>query len=161
MASWTVLTHTVPGDTAEQAAGRAVFVREKFSWLTLFFAPLVLLRFRLWLVFAAYVAVAILLGLAQAWNGIAEPVGDAVMIGFHVLLALELPRLRQRKLERLGYEEAAVVVAVDRDEAEHRFFAEWNGLFPPSKAGAALPVIRPSFPAPGGTSGVIGAFPGA
>ena len=71
MASWTVLTRTVAGDTAEQAAGRTVFVREKFSWVTLFFAPIVLLRFRLWLVFAAYVAVAVLVSLAEIWGGLA------------------------------------------------------------------------------------------
>lgn len=161
MASWTVLTRAVPGDTAEHAAGRTVFVREKFSWVTLFFAPIVLLRFRLWLVFAAYVAVAVTLGLAEVYGGLPDPVGNVVMIGFNVLLALELPRLRQRKLERLGYEEAAVVVASDRDEAEHRFFAGWEGLYPAPRAAAALPAIRPSFPAPGGSSGVIGAFPGA
>ncbi len=161
MASWTVLTRSVPGDTAEQAAGRTVFVREKFSWVTLFFAPIVLLRFRLWLVFAAYVAVMVIMGLAEVWAGIADGVGNAVMIGFHFLLALELPHLRQRKLERLGYEETAVVVAADRDEAEHRFFGEWDGLFPAPRAASALPAIRPSFPVPGGTSGVIGAFPGA
>ena len=161
MASWTVLTRTVAGDTAEQAAGRTVFVREKFSWVTLFFAPIVLLRFRLWLVFAAYVVVAVTLGLAEVYGGLPDAVGNVVMIGFNVLLALELPRLRQRKLERLGYEEAAVVVASDRDEAEHRFFAGWEGLYPAPRAAAALPAIRPSFPAPGGSSGVIGAFPGA
>lgn len=161
MASWTVLTRAVPGDTAEHAAGRTVFVREKFSWVTLFFAPIVLLRFRLWLVFAAYVAVAVALGLAEVYGGLPDAVGNVVMIGFNVLLALELPRLRQRKLERLGYEEAAVVVASDRDEAEHRFFAGWEGLYPAPRAAAALPAIRPSFPAPGGSSGVIGAFPGA
>lgn len=161
MASWTVLTRAVPGDTAEQAAGRTVFVREKFSWVTLFFAPIVLLRFRLWLVFAAYVVVAVTLGLAEVYGGLPDAVGNAVMIGFNVLLALELPRLRQRKLERLGYEEAAVVVASDRDEAEHRFFTGWEGLYPAPRRAAALPAIRPSSPAPGGSSGVIGAFPGA
>lgn len=120
-----------------------------------------LLRFRLWLVLAAYVAVAVLLGLAEVYGGLADPVGNAVMIGVNVLLALELPRLRQRKLERLGYHEAAVVMAADREEAEQRFFAEWDALFPVPRGASALPAIRSSAAAPGGSSGVIGAFPGA
>lgn len=159
MATYTVLTRTAPADTAEQAAARTVFVREKFSWATLFFAPLVLLRFRLWLVFAAYVAVALLIGFAQYSGGLSDAVGSVAMAGFNLILAFELPRLRQRKLERLGYEEAAVVVAVDREDAEHRFFSAWNDLFPAPRGAAGLPVIRPA--AAGGTHGVIGAFPGA
>lgn len=160
MATFTVLTRTAPGDTAAAAASRTQFVREKFSWATLLFAPLVLLRFRLWLAFAAYLAVAVLIGLAEYYGGLHDMAGNVVMAGFNLLLAFELPRLRQRKLERLGYQEAGVVVAVDREDAEHRFFSAWDDLFPPPRSASALPVIRPATPGPVG-GGVIGAFPGA
>lgn len=157
MGIWTVLTREVPGDTVAAAAARTVFVREKFSWMTLFFAPLVLLRFRLWLVLAAYVAVTVLLGLAETYGGLADAVGSVVMAGFHLLLAFELPALRQRKLARQGYQEAAVLVAHDREEAELRFFEAWSG----PHVASTLPPIRPA----GGFGlrqpGVIGAFPGA
>ncbi|QRG07811.1 DUF2628 domain-containing protein [Xanthobacter dioxanivorans] len=157
MGIWTVLTRDVPGDTTAAAAGRAVFVREKFSWMTLFFAPIVLLRFRLWLALAAYVAVAVILRLTQTYGGLADAVSSVVMVGFHLLLAFELPALRQRKLARLGYEEAAVLVARDRGEAEQRFFAGWSG----PRVAAPLPQIRPATGPGVPQSGVIGAFPGA
>lgn len=159
MGIWTVLTREVPGDTPAEAAARIELVREKFSWATLVFAPLVLLRFRLWWALAAYVAVALLLGAAVAFAGLAEEVQDIVMAGFHLLLAFELPGLRRRRLERRGYVEAGVVSAEDRESAEHRFFSHWS---PPLKA-AAIPPIRPAFSGglPGAAPGVIGAFPGA
>ncbi|MCG5234731.1 DUF2628 domain-containing protein [Xanthobacter oligotrophicus] len=162
MGIWTVLSRTEPGDTAEAMAGRTVFVREKFSWATLFFAPFVLARFRLWLPLAAYVAVVVVLQLTAHFAGVAQAVTDVVMAGFHLLLAFELPALRQRKLARQGYEEAGVVIAPNRDEAEQRFFADWAGTRPAPLARADLPAIRPmATPAfPGGQSGVIGAFPG-
>ncbi|MDI4655481.1 DUF2628 domain-containing protein [Xanthobacter autotrophicus] len=164
MAIWTVLSRTEPGDTAEAVAGRTVFVREKFSWATLFFAPFVLARFRLWLPLAAYVAVVVVLQLAEHFAGLAQAVTDVVMAGFHLLLAFELPALRLRKLARQGYEEAAVVIARDRDEAEQRFFADWVGARPAPPVRADLPAIRPMVPPAafaGGQAGVIGAFPGA
>lgn len=160
MGIWTVLTREEPGDTPEAAAGRVEFVREKFSFATLVFAPLVLLRFRLWLPLAAYVAVAAVLQLAEAFAGLSSGVTDVVMIGFNVLLAFELPALRLRKLARKGYSEAGIVTGRDRDEAEIRFFSGWSG----PRAPAALPPIRNSGLAAagfgGGQPGVIGAFTG-
>ncbi|MFS8036000.1 DUF2628 domain-containing protein [Xanthobacter sp. AM11] len=156
MGIWTVMTREHPGDTAAEAAGHAVFVREKFSWVTLLFAPLVLLRFRLWLVFAAYVAVAALLLAAVEYGGLPDVVPDIVMAGFHLLLAFELPGLRLRKLARLGYGEVGVVMAEGRAEAEHRFFSHWSGPRP----APSIPPFRTGMPM-GAPSGVIGAFPGA
>lgn len=163
MGIWTVLSRTEPGDTAEAVAGRTVFVREKFSWATLFFAPFVLARFRLWLPLAAYVAVVVALQLTAHFAGLAQAVTDVVMAGFHLLLAFELPALRQRKLARQGYEEAGVVIAPNRDEAEQRFFADWVAARPAPLARADLPAIHPMAPPAfaGGQAGVIGAFPGA
>lgn len=158
MGIWTVLARENPGDTAEAAASRVVFVREKFSWVTLFFAPFVLLRFGLWLPFAAYVAVSVILGVAES-SGVAGAVTSVVFFGFHLLLAFELPALRLRKLGRKGFNEVGVVIAPDREEAEYRFFSEWTGPRPASH----IPPIRPLAPAarPMGQPGVIGAFPGA
>lgn len=156
MATWSVLSRALPADTETAAAERVVFVREKFSWAALFFAPLVLLRYRLWLVFAAYVAVGIIVGLAVALMDLPELVGEVVMAGFNVLIALELPALRVRKLAHLGYAEEGVVVAEDREEAEQRFFADWTASRP-----AARPQVRPAAGAAAFGEGVIGSFPGA
>lgn len=160
MATWTVLSRALPGDTGTDVEERVVFVREKFSWATLFLAPLVLLRYRLWLVFAAYVAVSLILGFAVLRAGLPSAVADVVMTGFHVLLALELPALRVRKLARGGYVEEGVVIAQDMEEAEQRFFAQWVD----QRAVAQRPVPRPlASPVPGAAAvapGVIGSFPG-
>ena len=103
---------------------------------------------------------AVLLQLAEAFAGLSPAVTDVVMIGFHVLLAFELPALRLRKLARKGYSEAGVVTGRDRDEAEIRFFSGWSG----PRVAAALPPIRPTGPVAtgfaGGQPGVIGAFTG-
>ena len=159
MATWSVLSRVAPGDTAEAAAERVVFVREKFSWAALFLAPLVLLRYRLWLVFAAYVAVAALLGFLTVQAGVAGAVGVAVMAGFHLLLGFELPALRVRKLAHRGFAEEGVVVANDLAEAERRFFGAWTASRPerPRPAGFAPPPA----PAASGDAPIIGGFPGA
>ncbi|GGF75440.1 hypothetical protein GCM10007301_39180 [Azorhizobium oxalatiphilum] len=142
MASWTVLEKQAWGDTPLRAAERVVFVRERFSWLALLFAPLVLLRYGLWLVFAAYVVVAIILGVAEQRFGLDDTVTGAVTLGFHVLIALELSALRIRKLLWQGYAEAGTVVARDILEAEHRFFAQWT----PTVVSAVPPPLPPPLP---------------
>ncbi|WP_051356587.1 DUF2628 domain-containing protein [Azorhizobium doebereinerae] len=157
MASWTVLTRDVAGDTPVRAAERVVFVRERFSWAALFFAPLVLLRYRLWLVFAAYVAVAVILAVAEHRFGLDDMVTGAVSLGFHVLVALELPALRIRKLRWRGYEEAGVVVARDEMEAEWRFFADWTPPTGASGHASAPPSAGRRTPARPGP--VIGSLP--
>lgn len=159
MASWTVLTKTDAGDTPLRAAERVVFVRERFSWAALFLAPFVLLRYRLWLVFAAYVIVSVMLAVAELRFGLRESVETAVMVGFHVLIALELPSMRIRKLLWLGYEEAGCVVGRDQAEAELRFFSEWT---PPAARAAGSSAVPPSTPrtgrAPSQPGPVIGSF---
>lgn len=158
MAIWTVYLPEVAGDTEVRAAERAVFVPERFSWLALWAAPVVALGHRLWLVALAYGLVAALLALSVAWFDLPLAVVLAVIAGFNVLVALELPSMRQRQLLRAGYEEAGVVVARARDGAERRFFEGWTHIQPLP----ARPVIAASS-APRGQAaarvGVIGAFP--
>jgi len=153
MAIWTVLTKDRPGDTATMCAERTVFVREKFSWLGLIFAPLVLLRFQLWMAFAGFVAVTILFTVAEHVLRLPSGTSNAVTFGLHLLVALELSHLRLRKLLRIGYREAGVVVARDRDTAEYRFF---SGHEPDRPHTGTVP-RRPI--APSGPGAVIGAFP--
>lgn len=161
MATFTVFSRTRPGDIAAAAEGRVVFVREAFSWLALLFGPLVLLYHRLWLVLAAYVAVAVLVGLALSLGGAPQASIEVVMIGFNLLIAFELPALRARKLVRLGYEEEGVVIAPKRDVAEQRFFSAWTPRRPsPPDTLAPRPVRSPVAPAAPAGPSVIGAFPG-
>ncbi|MFG1296942.1 DUF2628 domain-containing protein [Xanthobacter variabilis] len=161
MATFSVFSRTRPADTAAAPEGRVVFVREAFSWLAFLFAPLVLIYNRLWLVLAAYVAVSVLVGLALQASGVPNASVEVVMIGFNLLVALELPALRARKLVRQGYVEEGAVIAPNRDIAEQRFFSTWTPRRP--AAPEALAPRRERAPmAPAGVHGpsVIGAFPG-
>ncbi|OYX06088.1 MAG: hypothetical protein B7Z15_16595 [Rhizobiales bacterium 32-66-8] len=153
MAIWSVLTKEQPGDTAAMRAERTAFVREKFSWAGLIFAPLVLLRFQLWMAFAVFVALTILATVAEHMLRLPGGTSTAVTLGLHLLVALELPSLRVRKLVRNGYREVGVVVARDRDSAEHRFFSGYEPDRPHSGIVPSRPVT------PSGPGAVIGAFP--
>ncbi|OYX67665.1 MAG: hypothetical protein B7Y95_22635 [Rhizobiales bacterium 32-66-11] len=158
MAIWTVLTKETAGDTALAAADRVVFVREKFSWTALFFAPFVLLGHRLWLAFGAYVLASLAIGVAEVLLRLPEDVSFVLGLGLHVLVAFQLADLRIWKLRRIGYLEAGTTVARDIDEAERRFFKHWTPPRPPQLQG---PTIRPqpAHAAPGFGAPIIGSFP--
>ncbi|QTL02842.1 DUF2628 domain-containing protein [Aquabacter sp. L1I39] len=151
MAVWSVLTLDQVNDTPMRSAERVVMVRDKVSVLAFLFAPLALLRYRLWLAFAAYLVVSAVLAVSEVVLGLPEIIGGAVTLGLHLLVALELSDLRVQKLRRRGYEEAGVVVGRDRDEAERRFFKNWT---PRSLRPNVIPP-RPSRPG----ASIIGSFP--
>ncbi|MCJ8144444.1 DUF2628 domain-containing protein [Ancylobacter sp. A5.8] len=131
MAVWTVF---VPdeGDNAlvgAQWAEQVVLVREKFSWLALLFAPLVLLRHRLWLAVLGYVAFQG--GLAFAIHQLQlGDAGDVLYAFAHLVVAFELPALRRAKLTAHGYEEVGALIAPTLDAAEQRFFDGQAGGVP-------------------------------
>lgn len=155
MASWTVLTKDVAGDTPLRAAERVVFVREAFSWAALVFGPLALLRHLLWLALIAYMVVTVLLVVADLRFDLPDLAFAAALIGLHLLLALELPSLRIAKLRWLGFEEAGSLIGRDQMEAELRFFAQGWPM-----AGHAPVTPHPrATSAPGAAPYVIGSFP--
>lgn len=162
MAVWTVFSRP-SADDAEDDRG-IVFVKEAFSFATLLFAPVVLLWHRLWLAFAAYVAVWALMAACVALFDLDPDVAFAVTFGFAVLLAFELPGLRMRKLARLGFAEEGSVVARNRAEAELRYFeGTWHDG---TRDGAAPRRPVPSVPLPprahglAPSSDIIGSFAG-
>lgn len=137
------------GGRGVSAADRVVFLREKFHWLALFFAPLWLLWNRLWLGFLLWLAAEIVLSLSIFVLGY-EPQTVAPILWLPTLIvAFEGTTLLRRKLLRRGFREAGVVVAADLEEAERRFFAEWSAA--PGKTElrpAAPPIPEPQPPAP-------------
>ncbi|MDE1568823.1 DUF2628 domain-containing protein [Aquabacter sediminis] len=151
MAVWSVLILDQVNDTPMQSAERVVLVREKVSLLAFLFAPFALLRYRLWLAFAVFLAASLGLAAIEIALGLPDVVGAAGTLGLHLLVALELPDLRVRKLRRLGYEEAGVVTGRDRDEAERRFFKRWT----PRTLRAGFISPRPTRPG----ASIIGSFP--
>lgn len=155
MAVWTVFEPDEASDALNVAqwADRVVFVRERLSWSALPFAPLVLLRHRLWLGFVLYWVFQGLIGLAIVHFELGSKAWPLFLLA-NLIVALELPGLRRRKLAYIGYEETAAVVAGTLEAAEQRYFdarlsgatrqpmASWNEpLVAPARASTAGPVL--------------------
>ncbi len=156
MASWIVFTRN-DTTTADETADRAVFVRDRFSFLAFILTPVVLLWHGLWLAFALYFALAVGLQLLVTFAHLPEAVPGIVLAGASLLVALDLAMLRARKLLRQGYTEQVVVSAPSRMAAEQRFFDQWDGparpphpTAPPSPPPRGLIEGPPSWRAPQG-----------
>jgi hypothetical protein len=144
---------------ASPAPERFVFVRDAFSLTAALFAPLWMLRHRMWLVLAGYAIVMTLLAFAlrliQAPGAIGVTVGTllALLIGF------EAGTLRRFTLARRGFRNVAVVVADDSDLAERRFFDSWIQAAAGEPPAPGSPLTLAPLGAPHGASDVIGLFP--
>ena len=143
----TYTVHQPPPRQGEaiSAPERFVFVRDGFHFWAFVLAPFWLLRYRLWLAFAIYLAVSILLGIGL------------LLIGF------EAATFRRAKLTRRGWKMLGFVIGEDTEAAEQRFFAEWSKRAreaPPAPPAAPEPryavPLRRGTPSP---SEVIGLFP--
>ena len=154
MAVYTVHEPPRRNDDALAHTERFTFVRDGFSWPAFLFAPLWMLRYRLWLALIVYLLVVSALGAA------ARALGDgdwlmAISLLVSLLVGFEASTLRRYGLARRGWKTLGVVVGDDLEAAERRFFDAWAaGGVPrpttPSPAGPAAPV--PSGP-------IIGLFP--
>lgn len=101
----------------------AVFIREGFSWGAFFFSILWALYHRLWLGALVILALSAAVSLGTDLLAI-DPVTDAA-IGLAVSLVIgwEANDWWRRSLERRGYQNAALIAAASRLEAERRFFS--------------------------------------
>ena len=103
------------------AVEEAVLVREGFCWPALLLGPAWALWRGLWLWAAAWIAVALVLGVAgEAWPRASGHLG-LLLLALHVLFAAEANDLRRRALGRRGWREAGVVGGPDRDTAARRY----------------------------------------
>lgn len=138
---------------------RAVLVRDGFHWLAFLFPVLWLLFNRLWLAFAAYVAVAVALGaLGQA--GLPEPAVVVAGLLTMLFVGITAADLKGWGLERRGFRLADLVSASDGAEAETRFAERWAAHLshaPALRAASATSVAH--VPPPPGP--VLGLFPDA
>jgi hypothetical protein len=148
------------GGRGADSADDVVFLREKFYWLALLFAPLWLLWHRLWLGFLGWLLVVILLGVAAYALGLNQQVSAVVAWLPSLVLAFEGSELRRRKLLRAGYLDGGVAVGADLDDAERRYFSDWSVRAAPPRSDRrpSAPVL-PAQPSPAGTNPVIGLFP--
>jgi len=146
MAVYTVHEPPRRNDDALAHTDRFMFVRDGFSWPAFLFAPLWMLRYRLWLALIVYLLVVFALGTAVRALGD----GDWLMA-----ISLLVSLLVGYGLARRGWKTLGVVVGDDFEAAERRFFDAWAAggvprAAPPPAAGPAAPV--PSGP-------IIGLFP--
>ena len=117
---------------------RFVFVRDGFSFWAFLFAPLWMLRHRMWLVLIMYAAVVVLLGVAlQELRASTGAAGGIAML-LALLVGFEAATLRRFTLGRRGWTSAGLVVGDDLDLAERRFFDSWVA------SAAARPPVAPA-----------------
>ena len=154
-----------PPPKSERSADpeRFVFVRDGFHFWAFVLAPVWLLWRRLWLAFAIYLAVSILLGIGLLLIGAGSTVQFLAGMLIALLIGFEAATFRRAKLTRRGWKMLGFVIGEDTEAAEQRFFAEWAKRAreePPAPPAALEPrdtvPLRCGTPSP---SDVIGLFP--
>jgi hypothetical protein len=136
---------------------RFAFVRDGFSVWAFLFAPLWMLRHRLWLAFFGYLVVVAAVQVALMAFGTADGAKIAVGILLALLVGFEAASLRRWTLGRRRWQSLGVVVADDLEAAERRFFDAWMAEGRrPSVPAAAASTARPANGAP---PDVVGLFP--
>jgi len=163
MSVYTVHEPPLRAGAAVSDVERFAFVRDGFSWWAFLFAPLWMLRYRMWLVLIGYVVVSVGLGIVMKLSGASALAGSFIGLLIALLVGLEAGTLRRFTLNRRGWKNLGVVSGDDLEDAERRFFDVWLGRTnsPSSGPRAAMPPSAPAATirrAPPG-SDVIGLFP--
>jgi hypothetical protein len=154
MAVYTVHEPPRRNDDALAHTERFMFVRDGFSWSAFLFAPLWMLRYRLWLAFIVYLLVVFTLGAATRVLGAGDWV-LAISVLVSLLVGFESSTLRRYGLARRRWKTVGVVVGDDLEAAERRFFDAWAAGRVPRPA--PTPAAGPAAPVP--TGPIIGLFP--
>ena len=97
-----------------EKAGATELVRDGFSWPAFLVPPLWFAWTRLWV--EAAVALALVVGISLLGD-VAPGPAAAASLAVSFLAASEWPALKMAALRRTGWQETAVVVAEDRNEA--------------------------------------------
>jgi Protein of unknown function (DUF2628) len=158
MSVYTVHQPPLRHGTAPEAE-RFAFVRDGFSFWAFLFAPLWMLRHRMWLVFVVYIVVSVGFGFLIRISGASVPITMFIALLIALLVGLEAGTLRRFALGRRGWTNIGVVSGDDLEDAERRFFDAWVGRAarrPAPPAAAAPPVPVHSMPQ---APHVVGLFP--
>jgi hypothetical protein len=146
---------------------RFTFVRDGFYVWGFLLSVFWMLRHRLWLVAILFVALVVLIEFGLRWLGLAAGYRSLILFALCFLVGLEGGTLRRWTLALRGYTNVGVVVADNQDDAERRFFVNWqagkrpNAAPPPPHAESVVrnaphPQPLPPRREPGD---VIGSFP--
>jgi hypothetical protein len=123
----TFTVHEPPPRKGEAASApeRFVFVRDGFYGWAFLLAPIWLLWRRLWLAFAIYLVVNVVLGVGLRLIGAPAGVRFLASLLVALLIGLEASSIWRRKLAWKKWKTLGFVVGEDAEAAEQRFFAEW------------------------------------
>ncbi len=157
MKTYLVFERAEGGRTVD-AAEQILFVREKFFWLALILPLFWLLWHRLWIGLLGWIGAVVIIGVVIWGLNLDQITAAAASLIPSLVVALEGTELRRRKLLRRGFRDAGVVVAVDLEDAERRFFARWLARGETLRPAPAAP-LTPLPPLP--QTSVIGLFPEA
>lgn len=165
MATFTVLEP--PPKKSEDSASpvRYAFVRDGFYFWALVFGPVWMLYHRMWLVFLMYVAGITGVHAALWAAGASGLVKFIVSVLIALLVAMEAGTLRRWSLRR--WTDHGIVVAYNREAAEHRFFDRWSdhgaAVYSPgaprSTQGPSQASNQPASHGPASHQDIIGLFP--
>jgi hypothetical protein len=150
--------------SAAADAERLAFVRDGFSLWAFLFAPLWMLRYRMWLVLLGYIVVSIGLEILLRLFGASRLAVAVIGLLISLLIGLESGTLRRFSLGRRGWRNIGVVSGDDREAAERRFFDIWlRPASPPPmpRASPSRAAKMPAMPASGTATEVLGVFPEA
>lgn len=163
MSVYTVHEPPLRAGAAASDVERFAFVRDGFSLWAFLFAPLWMLRHRMWLVFVCYVIVFAGLATLTSVFGVSPAMVSLVGPLISLLIGLEAGTLRRFTLNRRGWNNLGVVSGDDLEDAERRFFDAWlrRTNSPPSGSHAPPPPSPPAAPIQRQPRGpdVIGLFP--
>jgi uncharacterized protein DUF2628 len=146
------------GGDPMRRAERIRFVRDRFTWSAFLFAPLWMLRHRLWLAFVGYLVALVVVPTALWLAG--GRAGSVLLALFmiHLLIGIEAASLRRRSLARRGWRDLGIVIGDDLEAAEHRFFDGYAART--AVRGEPMPPPPPPPPLRAGPAGdVVGLFP--
>jgi hypothetical protein len=155
----TFTVHEPPPRKNEEAASpvRFAFVRDGFYFWAFLLGPVWMLYHRLWLVLLMYLAGTTAIHVALWALGVSGLVKATVSLLIALLVGFEAGSLRRWSLRR--WTSRGIVVAYNREAAEHRFFDRWSGSLQPAYAAAEPPAPPQGTRVPTSDQDIIGLFP--
>jgi Protein of unknown function (DUF2628) len=163
MSVYTVHEPPLRAGAAASDVEHFAFVRDGFSWWAFLFAPLWMLRHRMWLVFVCYAVISVGLATLVRIFGVPAVVLGLIGLLISLLVGLEAGTLRRFTLDGRGWKNLGVVSGDDREDAERRFFDAWLQRKNWLSSASHTPMPGPAAAAPSRRgplgSDVIGLFP--
>ena len=163
MSVYTVHEPPLRAGTATSDVERIAFVRDGFSWWAFLFAPLWMLRHRMWLVLIGYVVIVGAIEIPVKLSGAPSLAANLIGILLGLLVGFEASTLRRFTLNRRGWNTLGVVSGDDLEDAERRFFDAWLQRTNSTPGGPRAPTPGPASATPIWRgpleSDVIGLFP--